>query len=116
MRIKLGLVLLFGALALSPNLAFASDDKHSLEQLVIEMVDSPTEHAALANYYRTKAAEARAEASHHASMAHGYSLQKRGAMDQMVAHCNNIAANSTAAATKYDRLANLHEAESKTVK
>lgn len=113
MRRKLGLVLLIGALAISPTLAFASDDKNSLEQLVIEMVDTPTEHAALAKYYRTKAAEARAEASKHASMARGYSLQKRGAMDQVVNHYKNIAANSTASATQYDRLANLHEAESK---
>lgn len=81
MRRKIGLVPLFGVLAISPNLAFASDNKHSLEQLVIEMVDTPTEHVVLGKYYRTKAAEARAEASPHASMARGYSLQKRGATD-----------------------------------
>lgn len=114
MRREIGFVLLLGALALSPSLTFAADEGQPLEGLVIEMVDTPAERAALATYYRAKATAARAEASQHASLARGYSLQKRGALDRMVNHCKNIAANRTAAANQYDWLAELPEAVSKT--
>lgn len=114
MRSKIGLVILLGALVASPTLTFAADQGHSLEQLVIETADSPADHASLAKHYRAKAAEARAEASRHESMARSYYMgQKRGARDQMGSHCKKIAANATSSAAEYDALADLHEAESK---
>jgi hypothetical protein len=114
MRSKIGLALLLGSLLLSPSLALAADEGHSLEQLVIETADTPAEHAALAKHYRAKAAEARAEASRHEGMARAYALKtKVGARSQMAEHCKKIAANSTATATEYDALAKLQEAEAK---
>lgn len=117
MRSKFGLAFLLGALVLSPGLALADDGGHaghaghSLEQLVVEMAHTPADHAALAAHYRSKAAEATAEASSHEKMARSYGMQKHGAKDQMQQHCTKIAASSRAIAAEYDSLAKLHEAE-----
>ncbi len=116
MRSKLGLAFLLGALVLSPGLALAGDDGHSLEQMVVEMAHTPADHAALAAHYRAKAAEARDEATRHEKMARTYGMQKMGAANQMGSHCKKIAANSTETAAEYDALAQLHEAESKKAK
>jgi len=43
-------------------------------------------------------------------------MQKEMAINKMSTHCKKIAANSTASATEYDALADLHEAESKKAK
>lgn len=116
MRSKIGLVILLGTLIASPGLSFAADHENSPEHRSMEAADSPAEHASLAKRYRAKAAEARAEASQHESMARSYGLQKRGAMDKMAGHCKKIAANSTSSAAEYDALADLHEAEAKNAK
>ncbi len=119
MRSKIGLVILLGALVATPGLTFAADQGHSadhIEQFMVETADTPASHATLAKHYRAKAAEARAEAAQHESMARSYGMQKRGAMDKMGSHCKKIAANSTSSAAEYDALADLHEAESKKAK
>ncbi|HEU4428737.1 MAG TPA: hypothetical protein VFT98_08285 [Myxococcota bacterium] len=113
MRSKIGAALVIGALALSPSLALAGDEGHSLEQLVVEMADTPAEHAALATHYRAKAAEARAAAARHESMGRVYTGGKMMQREQMKAHCRKLAEENTAIAAEYEELAKVHEAESK---
>ena len=104
--------LLTGALLLQPGLAAAAES-HSLEQLVIEMADTPADHAALAKHYQAKAADARAAAVEHEAMAKSYSAGKLTERVQMQDHCKKLAAQYTALATQYDDLAKLEEAAAK---
>jgi len=113
MRSKIGMVLLLGALALSPGLALAGDEGHSLEQLVVESANTPAAHAALAEHYRAKAASARAAAARHESISRAYSGGKMMDRERMKTHCKKIAAENTAIAAEYEELAKLHEGESK---
>jgi len=113
MQTRIALTVLAGALALSPALALADEGSHSLEQLVVEMADTPSDHAALASHYRAKAAAARAEAAKHESMGRTYSGGKFFQRTAMQSHCKKIAADNAAVATEYEELAKLHEEESK---
>jgi hypothetical protein len=109
----MGLALLLGTLAFSPLIGFAKEHKHSLEQLVVEMANTPSEHAALAEHYRAKAARARAHAKRHASMASAYTGGKLMQREAMKAHCQKISSNYQAMASEYEALAKLHEDASK---
>jgi hypothetical protein len=100
------------ALLLQPALAAAAES-HSLEQLVIEMANTPAEHAALATHYRAQAASARAAAAEHESMAKAYSAGKLTQRAQMEEHCKKLSAQYTALATQYEELAKLEEAAAK---
>lgn len=105
-------VLLAGALFLQPGLAAAAES-HSLEQLVIEMADTPADHTALAKHFQAKAADARAAAAEHEAMAKSYAAGKLSERVQMQDHCKKLAAQYTALATQYDDLAKLEEAAAK---
>ena len=110
---KIGFALLVGFLAFAPVMpTHAGEDSRSEEQIAIETLHTPADHAALAKQFRAKAAEARSEASVHEAMARSYGMQKRGAMDQMGSHCKKIASNDMSTAAEYDALAKLHDAES----
>ena len=124
MRSKIGAALLLGGLALAPGSALAAGEKGSLEQVVVQMANTPAEHAALASYYRSKATEARAEAREHDAMAHTYvgsgeykttwgTVQER---QKMADHCKRLSQQSEATAQDYEALAKLHDEEAKKAK
>lgn len=108
-RIAAGL--LFGALALSPGLALAEGDAHSVEQLAVEIAHTAGQHAVLAHHYRIKAADARAEAMRHESMGAAYAGGKLTQRDRMKRHCKGISDNYSGMAADFDALAKLHEEE-----
>ena len=116
MRNLIGLTLLLGVLTLSPAIAVAQGGGASLEQLVIEMADTPADHAAIAKHYQALAAQARSEAARHESMSRSYAGRKLSESQRMKEHCAKLAAENTAMAREYDALAQLHEAESKKTK
>lgn len=102
-------------LTLSPALAVAADEASStqqIEELAIQMASTPAEHAALASYYREKAAEARAEARKHEHMRHGYS-GKSGRNPMFNTHCERLVKLFESQATEYDALAAMHDDEGK---
>lgn len=93
--------------------AFASEDEHSLEQLVVEMADTPEQHAALAEHYRSKAAAARSEMQQHQRMGKSYMRGKMTERNAMKRHCQKIADEQESLAAEYEALAKLHEKEAK---
>lgn len=111
-RIAMGL-LFVGALALSPGVSLAEEGTPSLEQVVVEMANTPEEHAALARYYHAKAEEARAEMRSHEGMGRSYSAGKVTQKQRMKRHCQNISEKYSAMADDYEALAKLHEEEAK---
>jgi uncharacterized membrane protein len=113
MRTGFATALILGTLAFSPMLAAAGDDAAPLEQLAIDSAHTSADHAALAKYYRSKAAAARAEAASHESMARSYTGTKMAAKEQMQAHCQKISQQEKATADEYDALAKLHDDEAK---
>jgi hypothetical protein len=116
MPTKLGTVFLLGSLALAPGVARADGAAHSLEQVLVESADSPADHAALANHFRAKAAEARQDAKLHQHMARSYAGGKMMEREQMRKHCEKLAADDEAIAAEYDELAKVHDAEAKKAK
>lgn len=84
-----------------------------IEALLVEFADKPAEHAALANYYRSKASEARASAATHREMGHHYGTGKLLDRDKMKAHCEALAADFDKVAAEYDALAAMHDAQAK---
>ena len=120
MTTRIAAFFLLGALALAPGLA-AADETHSLEELVVEMATTPAEHEALASHYRAKAADARADAREHDTMARTYvpsgqqkmswgTIQQR---QKMADHCKRLSQQSESTAQDYDALAKLHDEEAK---
>lgn len=120
MTARIAALLLLGVFALAPGLA-AADETHSLEQVLVEIATTPAEHAALANHYRSKAADARAEAREHDTMARtyvptGHTKFNWGMIaqrQQMANHCKKISQQSEANAQDYEALAKLHDEEAK---
>ena len=112
MTTRIAMALLLGALTLAPGLATA-EDTHSLEQLVVEMANTPAEHAALANHYRAKAEDARAEMRSHESMGRSYAAGKLADRIQMQGHCKKLSEQYGALASEYDALAKSHDAQAK---
>lgn len=113
MRARLATALILGALAFPPALAAAGDDATALEQLVIDSAHTPADHAALAKYYRAKAASALARAASHEAMARSYGGTKMAAKQQMQGHCQKISQQEKATAEEYEALAKLHDDEAK---
>jgi hypothetical protein len=101
------LVLLSGLVGM-PAGVFA-EEAPSLEALVVEMADSPAEHAAVAEHFRAKAGEARAQARRHESMGRAYGGGKLGTRAQLTDHCKRLAEQFDAAAGEYEELAALHD-------
>lgn len=83
----------------------------ALEALLVEFANTPSEHRALATYYRGKAADARAEAASHRSMAKHYGAGKLIQRDAMKKHCEGLAQKLEGVAAEYDQLAAAHEKE-----
>ena len=108
---RTAVALLLGLLGLTPVLA-AGDEGRSLEQIVVEMARTPTDHAALAAHYHEKSEQARAEMRRHDSMRRVYrgGKQRSGAASQ---HCKNLSERYGEMASDYEALAKLHEAEAK---
>ena len=85
--------------------------------LLNDIADKPENHLAIAAYYRTLAREALAEAETHKTMRntyrHNHQAFKSGtATDQTLArHCDKLVKLKEEAATEYEELAKLHEAE-----
>ena len=101
------------ALGLLPTGAWADDaDAQHLEHLMVENADTPAEHAALARYYRMKAADAQSLAKEHRAMAKGY-RGKPGEVRRMEKHCNRIAELNDELAKQYEALAAGEDAASK---
>lgn len=120
MNTRIAALLALGALVFAPGLAVA-DETHSLEQVLVESAKTPAEHQALAEHYRAKATEARADAKYHETMARTYSPAGQQKMSwgtvqerqKMAAHCKNIQQQDEAMAKEYDDLAKLHDEEAK---
>ena len=115
MKSVLAAVSSIALLAGIPAVAFATDSEHSLEQVLVESATDSADHAALARYYRAKAAEARAEAERHEKLGKSYLEGKVTQKMQMQKHCKKIAEILEAQAAEYDALANLHDADAKKV-
>lgn len=113
MRNRIAMAFLLGSLVLSPQLAAAADEGHSLELLVVEMAHTPAQHAALAEHYRGKALQARAEAAQHDAMGKAYLDGKLTQRQRMQEHCKKLADQNREMAAEYDALAKLHEEQSK---
>jgi len=110
---RIATALLIAAIGLAPGIVSADEEGHSLEQVVVEMAHTPQQHAALAEHYRAKANEARAEMRRHEKMGPAYGRGKATERRRMKKHCENIEAQQAALAKEYEALAKLHEAERK---
>jgi hypothetical protein len=90
-----------------PSLSQAQ--QHDIEHLVIEMANTAQEHQAVAQHYRMKAQEARAEATRHAEMGRLYATRRSSTPQQGRQHCDNLAKQFQAIAGEYEGLAKLHD-------
>ena len=86
---RIAMVLLCAAIAVTPTIGLADADA-ALEKLVVEMAETPQQHASLARYYQAKAAEARSEASRHDRMGQSYYSGKLTQRNKMRKHCKKI--------------------------
>lgn len=117
---KLGIGALLG-LALLGGASLAQEGSHtghasketSIEALLVEFASTPAEHKALAEYYRSKAAEARSTAANHRSMGKHYAGGKLVERQKMKSHCDALARQFEGAAEQYEKLAADHDAEAK---
>lgn len=108
MAIQIAAGLLLTALVVVPALAISEQDTRAPEQLAVEVADTPADHAALAEYFRARAAAARGEMRLHKSMARSFHSGKKRA--QLGArHCEKLAEQYRAMADEYDALAKLHD-------
>ena len=106
--------LTFGlAILTAPIAGIAWADDSALEKFMIETAAAPAQHKALANYYRAKAADAKAEAESHRSMVKAYSGVSMPMAKQRAEHCNKLSSLSDAQAAEYEKLAASHEAQAK---
>ena len=111
---KIAMALVLGTLAFSPRIAVAQTHEHYLEELAIEGADTPAKHAALAEHFKAKAADARAEASRHEAMAKSYGRQAKPVQKaELQQHCKKIAEDAKDMAEQYEAMAKVHEGESK---
>jgi len=83
--------------------AFADDP--ALVRLLAESADTPQEHAALADYYDGRAAEARRQATHHRTMGRAYAGGKHFDVVKMKEHCEKLAALYESQANEFAELA-----------
>ena len=105
------------AIAAVPIGSIARADDSALDQFMAETANTPAQHQAIAKYYRAKAAEAKADANSHRSMAKSYSVGTSVPMaKQQAEHCNKLASLSDSQAAAYEQLAASHEAQAKQAK
>lgn len=107
---RLAILIVLAGLCGFAGAAFA-DDTDSLEELVVEMADTPAEHAALARFFRTKAEDARKEMRLHEGMGRSYGGGKLGTRIELKGHCDRMAKQYGAVAAEYEELAKLHDAQ-----
>jgi hypothetical protein len=101
--------LLLGALLVSPGLAAADEDTRALEQLIVEMAKTPTDHAVLARYFRVKAERARGQMARHRSL-WGFYSAARPTLWVASRRSGKLAAHYAAMAVEYEELARLQDA------
>lgn len=102
------------AIALGPMAGIAGADDLGLEQILAETAATPAQHQALAKYYRGKAADAKAEAESHRSMAKTYAAGASVPMGrQRSEHCGKLASLADSEAAEYEKLAASHETQAK---
>jgi hypothetical protein len=107
---------LAASVAVLPVLGWSAGGATSLEELVSQMANTPDEHKAVADYFRSRAEQARAEANVHKRMGKNYGGTKIAAAAQMKQHCEQIAEAQETVAKQYEELAQLHDAEAKGAK
>lgn len=108
------IALLAGGLIIGfSNVALAGDDHPSLEQVVVEMAETPKQHAALADHYEAKAEKARDEMRRHERMGRSYRVGKATSKAKMRGHCKKLSETYASLADDYEALAKLHEKEAK---
>lgn len=110
MRNRIVLLVLFSAVCLGPAAGLAQAADESLEAHAIEMAQGPAAHSAIAEHFRSKAAEARAGAARHKSMGRAYGGGKQGTRPASF-HCKRISKRLATIAAEYDEMTKLHEAE-----
>ena len=116
MRTSIGAALTIAALALSPGSPFAEESADSLERLAVDMAHTPEHHAALAEHYRAKAVEARAEMRRHERVGKSYDRGLSVLRESMQRHCQDIARQYAGIAEDYEALARLQDEEAKQAK
>lgn len=92
------------------NNALSESVTTPLEKLVSELAEKPEQHAAIANYYKDKAAKAREEAAEHKKMASTRVGHSKSPLTQQnwENHCKKLSSTLEEAAKEYDELAKLH--------
>lgn len=95
----------------------AQSAEEPIVKLLNEMSEKPEHHRAIAVYYRTLAGEALTEVAKHEAMRkayrHDHQRFKTGvpARRSMTRHCDRLIELHREAATEYEELAKLHDAE-----
>lgn len=84
----------------------------TVEQLAIESITTPEQHAAMAAFFRSKAAEARAVAARHEAMGRAYDNPGRPKPGSAVmrGHCERLVKSAQADAAVYEQMAAEHAA------
>ncbi len=80
-----------------------------LEALIANMAETPTQHRALAGYYREQATEFRELAIAHRKLARRYESTDPPVSRRKVEHCDELAALDEEMAKKFEALARTHE-------
>ena len=80
----------------------------TLEQVLVESASTPQQHAALANYYSAKAADARKQAEYHRAMGKTYGGVKASELATMKDHCEKLAKLFDDEAKEFDAMAKMH--------
>jgi hypothetical protein len=95
----------------------AQPTEEPIVRLLHEMSEKPEHHLAIAVYYRTLAAEALKEVEKHEAMRDTYRHDHqryrtgRATRQSMTGHCDRLIELHREAASEYEELAKLHEAE-----
>jgi hypothetical protein len=77
------------------------------------MARTPAEHRVIAEHFRAKAAEARAQARRHQLMSRMGGSPKMAGRPIWQGHCRKLCREQTAIASEYEALAELHEEEAR---
>ena len=80
----------------------------SLLQVLVDAAHTPAEHQALAHYFRSAAADAKALAESHQAMSRSYS-GKPGELRNMNKHCDEIVKLNQDLAVQYEAMAKAEE-------
>jgi hypothetical protein len=102
-------------LALAPAGAWAqgSSPTQQLEHLMMENANTSAQHKALADYYRTRATDAKSLADEHRKMAKSYTAGNAANKRAMKEHCDKIAELNDQLARQYEALAKEEDAAAK---